>query len=226
LQRLVATAQKTYASARRVKLPTQLPPACAGFDEVVLGRRSSRQFGRQPLTLADVAKLLHLAYGITGVADGDQSEHMRFRAAPSGGALYPLELYALPLRVARLSPGVYHFHPGDHALEELVRGSQRSPLERLTHMPEIGAASLVIAVTGIPAKTRIKYGERGYRFMLLEAGHVAQNVLLTAQAQGLAAVAIGGFVDSELDDVLGIDGVDEVSLYLLAIGPTPASDAQ
>jgi SagB-type dehydrogenase family enzyme len=222
LRRMLATAQKSYPAARRIRLPATFPPSLLDFDEVVLTRRSAREFTGAPLELGEVAKLLQLAYGITGSADLDGEVQQQFRASPSGGALYPLEVYALPLQVRGLRPGVYHYHPAAHALEEVARGGVRRQLERITHTPEIGTAAVAIALTGISAKSRIKYGERGYRFMLLEAGHVAQNLLLTARALRLGAVAIGGFVDDELDALLDIDGVDEVSLYLVAIGRDPA----
>ena len=82
----------------------------------------------------------------------------------------------------------------------------------------VGAA-LAVALTGISMKTKLKYGERGYRFLLFEAGHIMQNLLLVASALGVSALPIGGFVDAELDSALGIDGLDEVSLYLAAVGP-------
>jgi len=82
----------------------------------------------------------------------------------------------------------------------------------------VGAA-LAVALTGISMKTKLKYGERGYRFLLFEAGHIMQNLLLVASALGVSALPIGGFVDAELDSALGIDGLDEVSLYLAAVEP-------
>jgi SagB-type dehydrogenase family enzyme len=91
-------------------------------------------------------------------------------------------------------------------------------LSSITFTVELERAAMVFVLTGIALKSRLKYGERGYRFMLLEAGHIAQNLLLTANALGLGALPIGGFVDDELDRLLDVDGVEETSLYLVAVG--------
>jgi nitroreductase len=101
---------------------------------------------------------------------------------------------------------------------ELVRaGDAAHEVARLCYTAALSEAAAVIVLTGISAKSRLKYGERGYRFTLLEAGHIAQNALLTASALMLDACPFGGFID-DLDRLLGIDGLDEVSLYLVAVG--------
>jgi SagB-type dehydrogenase family enzyme len=84
--------------------------------------------------------------------------------------------------------------------------------------PQLANAAAIFVLTGVSLKSRLKYGERGYRFMLLKAGHIAQNLLLTAAALELGALPVGGFIDDEMDRLLGIDGLNEVSLYLVAIG--------
>jgi SagB-type dehydrogenase family enzyme len=195
-----------------------LPPAVLRFDEAVLLRRSVRDFTSQPLQLGHVAKLLSFGNGVTGEVATPDGRPQHFRAAPSGGALYPVELYVASLVVEGLEPGVHHYDPVAHALELVRPGRFADPLASLTYTPELASSAAVIVLTGVTVKSRVKYGERAYRFLLIEAGHIAQNVLLTATALDLGACPIGGFVDDELDDLLGLDGLDEVSLYLIAVG--------
>jgi SagB-type dehydrogenase family enzyme len=209
---------KRYLSARRQVLPTIHPPARLSFDDAVLSRRSIRGFGAKSVSLEETAKLLHFANGVTGRLEGEDGAVQLCRAAPSGGALYPVEVYAAALNVADLDGGLYHYNAGENLVELVRSGNHADALRRITFTDEVGTAALVVILTGIPVKTRLKYGERGYRFMLMEAGHIGQNLLLTATAMGLATVPLGGFIDDELDAFLGIDGLDEVSLYLFAVG--------
>jgi SagB-type dehydrogenase family enzyme len=181
-------------------------------------RRSTRSYGPRPLRLDELGTILHAAYGVTGTLDGTTQS---LRTPPSGGALYPLELYVACRRVEGLDRGLYHYDPLRHGLE-LLRTSGCNSLEHLSpyHDPLSSCAALV-AMTAMFWRSRFKYGARAYRFTLIEAGHAAQNLLLAVAALGLAAVPIGGFYDRRVDDFLGIDGLHEGSLYLLPVGPPP-----
>jgi SagB-type dehydrogenase family enzyme len=218
LQSILATSSKRYPSAPIVALPSKLPPSSRSFDDALLGRRSFREFDGQPLLLWEVAKLLLAAGGVTGWVDLPGSHRQPLKAAPSGGALYPVELYLFAFRVSGLAQGLYHYAAKDHALEFVRPGDSAHEVAGLCFTQSLASAAAVIALTGITAKSRLKYGERGYRFTLLEAGHIAQNALLAAETLGLGACPFGGFVDDDLDRLLGIDGLDEVSLYLVAVG--------
>ena len=132
--------------------------------------------------------------------------------------MFPLEVYLLVRNVDRLRPGIYHFDPNEHCLDLISRKNPFAELVRATYVGELAQAALALALTGVSSKSRAKYGERGYRFMLLEAGHAAQNFLLCATALGLSAFTIGGFIDDDLDRLLEIDGFEETSLYLMAAG--------
>jgi SagB-type dehydrogenase family enzyme len=184
--------------------------------EALSGRRSSRVFATAALPLSALAALLRAGYGVTGaLRAGDAAQPLR--AAPSGGALYPLELTVAARRVDGLAPGLYHFDPLDDALEQLRTGAV--PIAAATPFAdEAGVAAAVIVVSAVFWRSRFKYGLRGYRFVLLEAGHVAQNVLLAAAALGLAALPLGGFYDRRVDELIEVDGVDESALYLICIG--------
>jgi SagB-type dehydrogenase family enzyme len=201
--------------ARLTRLPPPLPLRMP-LGRALVRRRSCRRFGPGALALRELATLLHAGYGVTGalrVEEGLQP----LRAAPSGGALYPLELTVAARRVTGLAPGLYHLDPLDAVLEEVRLGSV--PVAASTPFADVAAgAAAVVVVSALFWRTRFKYGLRGYRFALLEAGHVAQNALLAATALGLAAVPLGGFYDRRVDELLGVNGVDESALYLLCVG--------
>jgi SagB-type dehydrogenase family enzyme len=192
----------------------------AALAEVVARRRSQRSFGDDALAVDELAALLEAGYGVTGVLEspgGDQT--LPVRAVPSGGALYPLELYVAALRVTDVEPGLYHFDPLRRCLEALRTGLEPEEVAALSTYPEIVSASgALILAAAIFGRTRFKYGLRGYRFALLEAGHIAQNVVLAATALELGAVPLGGFYDRLTDEFLGLDGVNESTVYTIAVG--------
>jgi SagB-type dehydrogenase family enzyme len=127
------------------------------------------------------------------------------------------------MAVEGLVPGVYHYAADRRGLELLRRRDLIEQLSEATFDPAtISGAAVVFILTGIFSRTYFKYGERGYRFALLEAGHICQNVLLEATALKLGAVPIGGFVDDKINEMLDLDGVDEAAVYLIAAG-TPAT---
>lgn len=217
---------KRYRGKPRVPLPrdaAELPPATRGFDESVLARRSERAFaGAVPL--GHLAKMLHFGYGLSRKGTpGVPPDEQRFRAAPSAGALYPLEVYVAALSVAGLEPGLYHYAPAEDALELLAAGDHSERLGRITFAPETFAdAAGAVILSGFFERSEFKYRKRAYRFVLLEAGHVCQNLMLTACSLELGTVALGGFLDDELNDFLGIDGLAEAALYVLPFGnPAP-----
>jgi SagB-type dehydrogenase family enzyme len=126
------------------------------------------------------------------------------------------------LRVGDLAPRLYHFDPLSADLEVVQSRLAAEELEALSTYPEVASScAALILVAAIFGRTRFKYGLRGYRFALLEAGHIAQNVVLAATALGLAAVPLGAFYDRRTDEFLGLDGVNESTLYTIAFGAEP-----
>jgi SagB-type dehydrogenase family enzyme len=216
LQASSVRAVRRHLHAEVVELGPSAPlPMSLG--DALRRRRSARTFAQTALSRPVVAALLRAGYGVTGALDAGGAMHP-IRAAPSGGALYPLELSLVARRVDALEPGLYHFDPLDDSLEVLRPG--RVPIGAATPFAEVATgAAAVIVVTAVFWRTRFKYGLRGYRFALLEAGHVAQNILLAAAALELAAIPLGGFYDRRVDELLGLNGVDESALYLVCVGP-------
>ena len=139
--------------------------------------------------------------------------------------MYPLELYISALNISGIEQGLYHYHPAYHALELLSDTPPAPDLERslLSGSLPTGTA-YVFCICGVTPRNRFKYGELGYRLMLLEAGHLAQNILLVAEAQGLSGLPVCGFYDDLMHDYLEVDGIDELCLYLLMIGHPSTSN--
>ena len=192
-------------SASRIALPTPQTDGQVTLEEALSTRRSVREFAPDPLSQEQIGQLLWAAQGVT-----DAQGH---RTAPSAGALYPLELYVVT------ADAVSHYLPADHAIELLRDGDVRPRLRAAaSDQTSVGEAPLVIVVAAVPARTEAKYGaERASRYIHLETGHAAQNVLLQAVALGLGAVPIGAFDDVAVAQAIGLPE-GEVPLYLLPIG--------
>jgi SagB-type dehydrogenase family enzyme len=204
---------KRYAHLPAVWLPSP-SPGDATLATAIADRRSRHDYGVRPLDLLELATLLHAAYGVTEPA----GPHQALRTAPSGGALYPLELYVVCQRIEKIESGLYHYDPIRHVLEQLRQPVSAERLAGLTPYEELVLPSAaVIVLTALFWRSRFKYGQRAYRFTLLEAGHAAQNLLLTAAALGLRAQPVGGFYDRRVDELVGVDGLHEASLYLLPV---------
>ncbi len=207
---------KTYPDAERVVLPDPHsgPEDYQGLslDEAIERRRSVRDYAAGSLALGALSRLLHAAQGVTDQRRG-------FRAAPSAGALYPIELYAVVHDVAGLEPGLYHYAAREHELERIQSGDLRGVLMAAGLWQEfLGTASVCFVLSAIFQRTRWRYRERTYRYVLLEAGHVGQNLYLAATAMGLGACAVGAFLDEQLNELLALDGQEEAVLYLISVG--------
>ncbi len=207
-----------YAGRDVVGLPGLAVPPLP-LETAILERRTDTRFGPDPISLSDLSSLLTGGYGATARPSTVGSR--RFRTVPSAGALYPLELYVHVRAVTGLEPGLYHFQ----ATAGVVQRMRPLPAEELAHafvQPDvIGSAAAVILITAVFQRTTFKYGERGYRFALIEAGHVAQNIDLVAGALHLPAANLGGFFDRELEALLDIDGVEQSLVYAVALGSNP-----
>jgi SagB-type dehydrogenase family enzyme len=215
-----ALASVTRSVKRHSQLPAQaLPPPSLGsttLRDALALRRSVRTYGDEPVSLGELASLLHAAYGVTGAIDGTAQQ---LRAIPSAGALYPLELYVAAGRVDGLEEAMYHYDPLAHVLERLRPVAFADEVGFLSPYPEVlRASAAVVVATGVFWRSRFKYGARAYRFALLEAGHLGQSLLLAATAVGLAAVPLGGFYDRLVDAFVDVDGIHEASLYLFPLG--------
>ncbi|MBA2314707.1 MAG: SagB family peptide dehydrogenase [Chloroflexi bacterium] len=190
--------------------------------EAIVARRSARAYSTAALSLADLSRLLHLASGLSADRFGNAR-----RTAPSSGALYPVEIYPVVHNVEGLERGVYHYAFEDHALELVTAGDFRQRVVEQGLMQEfLGQCGTVIFLTQILQRMRPKYQDRSYRYGLVEIGHIGQNVYLGATSMGLGACGIGAFMDDDINAMLGVDGVEEAAIYMLAVGrPAARADA-
>jgi SagB-type dehydrogenase family enzyme len=214
---------KTYPGASVVALPKV--PLDGGLDRglatarAIATRRSTRAYAPTPMTIDELSRLLFLTGGITAGLHGNAR-----RAAPSSGALYPVELYPVVHSVDGLEPGVYHYAYREHALEQVRAGDFRAAVvEQGIAQEFLGQCGVVLFVTMILQRMRPKYQDRSYRYGLLEAGHVGENGYLAATSMGLGACGIGAFMDDAINEMLGVDGVEEAAVYMLAAGKVPAA---
>ncbi|WP_067053177.1 SagB/ThcOx family dehydrogenase [Methanofollis ethanolicus] len=193
-----------------VKLPQPQTAGSISVEEALAGRRSVRDYGAAPITLADLGQLLWAAQGVTDVRG--------YRTAPSAGALYPLEVTVAAGDVADLPAGVYRYVPSGHLLYRLADGDARSALAGAAlDQSAIEEATAVIAISGVYGRTTGKYGERGIRYVHMEAGHASQNIYLQAVSLGIGTVSIGAFDDEGVGKVLMMEE-DERPLYLMPVG--------
>ena len=192
-------------TTQRIALPPPDREASMPLAAVLARRRSIRAFAARALTGAEFSQLLWAAQGETDVRDG-------LRSAPSAGALYPLEVYVAT------SEGVFRYAPEDRHLDVVSSVDARVALfEAALRQEPVRDAPAVFAVTAVFERTERKYGDRAVRYVHLEAGHAAQNLLLEATALGLAAVPIGAFDDNAVGAALE-SPQDHEPLYLIAVG--------
>lgn len=201
-----------------VELPLPLKPLAVSLDAAIEGRRSVRKLVPKPIDLSQLATLFHYGYGINRENKGTLFPRS-FRVVPSGGALYPLELFFYAALVEGLEAGLYHYNPLNNCLRFLRDGISAKRISEIVIQPEIAVgASLIIFITAVFERSIFKYRDRGYRFILIEAGHVAQNLNLVSHALGLASVNIGGFLDRQVDSFLALDGITHSTIYMMAMG--------
>jgi len=201
---------KSYDNAVRVALP---PASLAGGlrTEMAMARRQSvRAYSTASMTAQELSRVLLLTAGLSNAGR---------RHHPSSGALYPIETYAVVHNVAEVERGVYHYNPENHLLEQVRAGDFRTyVVEHGLNQQFLGECAVVIYLTMIFQRMRFKYGERSYRYGLIEAGHLGQNLYLAATSLGLGACAVGAYDDHGIEKLLAIDGREEVSVYLLSLG--------
>lgn len=188
-----------------MKLPLPKQTSQISVEEAIQRRRSVREFSDVALSDAEHGQLLWAAQGIT-------HRTMGLRAAPSAGALYPLELYLVT------KAGVFHYEPRAHELRQTMSTDVRPALFRAALRQEsVRDAPSVFVFAGVYKRTARKYGARAERYVHMEVGHAAQNLLLQAVALGLVAVPIGAFQDDDVEQVLALPSTHR-PLYLVPVG--------
>jgi len=198
------------AKAVRVELPEPRYVGPVSLEESLVNRRSIRDYTAEPLTLEEVSQLLWAAQGITSDWGG--------RTAPSAGGLYPLEVHVVVGNVQQLAAGIYRYDPRTHELVMTAEGDVRAPLSvAVLDQTPVNDGAINLIFTAVYQRTTQKYGDRGIRYVHMEAGHASQNVYLQVVALGLGTVTIGAFYEDEVSRLLGLPE-DEEPLYVMPVG--------
>ncbi len=208
-----APSLKNYPGARRLNLPRVAPPG-ADLWEALARRRSVRKYASEALSLETISLLLWATQGVTA-----RVGHYLLRPAPSAGALYPIETYLCLNDVAGLPPGLVHYDVAAAALEYLEEGDFGQDLAEAAMGQKMCARAPVVFIwSAIARRTMSKYGSRGIRYIFMDVAHICQNLLLAAQALGLGACPVGAFFDDEVNQLLGLDGLEETVVYMAPVG--------
>jgi SagB-type dehydrogenase family enzyme len=216
---------KRYSHGTGVQLPT--PRMQGEFPQVLLARRTWREFSRKPLDLSDVSTLLWLTCGVQHwVRLPEPIGQVALKTSPSGGARHPLEAYVAALRVRGLAPGLYHYSPDAHCLELLRKGCTAQQFGNyLAGQWWFGAAGAIMFMTAVFARNQWKYPDSAaYRTVILDAGHLCQTFCLTATWLGLAPFCTMAMADSKVERALGVDGIAESVVYAAGVGTKPQKD--
>ncbi|MCA3077699.1 MAG: SagB/ThcOx family dehydrogenase [Rhodocyclaceae bacterium] len=228
MQRLTIGAYKSYSGHPRIDLP---PPKASGlsFEDVVHRRRSAsttgQGFAKGPVSLDELSAVLANSYGETKSLPIPDLPHLSrsFRASCSAGALYPLEIYIWAFEVDGLEQSLYHYVPKGHILEKIEPDIDIEAVVGATSYKDLLAnAAVLICVSAVFERNYMKYRQRGYRFVLKDAGALLQSLYLAGTAVGLATCAIGGFFDDEVGDLIGIDNLYEAPIIMFALGRQPS----
>jgi SagB-type dehydrogenase family enzyme len=204
---------KEYSDKPRILLP---PPHAdtPTLDQCLHLRKSVRRFADKPMT---ITQLSYLLWAVAGIQRSMGDFH--FRPAPSAGALYPIETYLIVNNVDGIAKGLYHYAIRPHALEELKIADLRNDIAQATQGQRMHAfANIVVIWTAIFQRTKFRYHDRAYRFIYLDAGHIGQNLALTAVGLGLGSCQVGAYFDDEVNHILGVDGKEESVIYLSVVG--------
>lgn len=188
-----------------IKLPPPTLKSKTSLEEAINKRRSVRSFKPYKISLQEVSQLLWAAYGISDKKNG-------FRTVPSAGATYPLEIYYF------VEEGFFHYFVFEHSVECILQKDLRKEVAKICLGQNfISEASIDILICAVYDRTTFYYGERGYRYVLMEVGHCAQNISLQAISLGLDSVCVGAFDDNRLKQFLSL--LEDINpLYIVAIG--------
>jgi SagB-type dehydrogenase family enzyme len=204
---------KEYSSKPRIILPKPFAETLT-LNEALHKRKSIRGYAAKPLTME---QLSYLMWAVAGIQRSEGNFH--FRPAPSAGALYPIETYIVVNNVVDVPKGIYHYAIRPHALEELRNGDAgRDIVRATTGQRMLGEAPVAFIWTAIFQRSKFRYHDRAYRYIYLDAGHIAQNLALAAVGIGLASCQVGAYFDDEVNALIGVDGTEESVIYMSVAG--------
>ena len=214
---------KTYPRFLQIELSTEHSKKGGRQEDKLFSifkkRKSERKFSGKCLDLKIINQLLYYSSGIKDFNKAKKDFDKARRAYPSAGARYPLEIYSVVLRSKEIPLGIYHYNVKWNTLELLLKGDFKKEFRRkITNQAWVEKSGVIIIITAVFGRTLIKYKERGWRYILIEAGHLAQNIYLISTLLRLKCCAIGGFVDKKVIELLDLNPKNELPLYLIVIG--------
>jgi SagB-type dehydrogenase family enzyme len=205
---------KRYPEAPKIKLGPPTTEEGMSLWQAINKRHSIRNFADEPLDQTTLSQLLWASQGITRESMG-----FGFRTCPSAGALYPVETYLAIHNSKDIDPGIYHYGVRDHTLEQLRVGDFRNAVALAALDQDMAfAAAAVFIWTAVFQRSKWKYNQRAYRYIYLDAGHIAQNLALAAVSLGLGTCPIGALYDDEVNSLIDIDGEEESVIYMSVVG--------
>ncbi len=205
---------KSYPNNKKIKLVKPEALSKLSLDDVLKKRKSIRIFSEKPVTKQQLSYIIWASTGI-------QREELEFefRTAPSAGALYPIETYLVINRVLDIPKGVYHYSIKDNSLEELKTGDFSIEISKAALEQDMCKNSAAVFIwTAIFNRSKWKYGERAYRYIYLDVGHIAENFALASTSLGLGSCQIAALFDDEVNEIIDVDGVNESVIYMSVVG--------
>lgn len=189
-----------------------------GLVQAINERKSIRKYTSDPLTLEELSLLLWCTQGVKSLIAG----HATFRTVPSAGARHALDTYLLVNRISDLPKGLYRFQAIDHRLISVCSNDELASLivQGALGQEMIRSAAICFIWVAVTERMNWRYSERGYRYLFLDAGHVCQNLYLSAQAIHAGVCAIAAFDDDQMNEIVGVDGYDEFVIYMASVGKT------
>jgi|SRR5699024_5864160 len=183
------------------------------LEDIILSRYSADRFSGEAVSFEKLSTILLYSYGNFKTARGNR------RPIPSGGALYPLDIYILVNKVDGLEKGIYHYDPYRNGVVLLKDYEENKLGEVLLQEEAVAGYAFSIVISATFWRSRFKYGHRSSRFIFLEAGHLMQNLITLSTAHEVASRPYGGFIDDELSEIIGqFNGVDDAPIYTLVAG--------
>lgn len=218
------TILKTVKGEIKILPPTQDFPD-SEFIQVLMARKTHRRFSNQQLPLETISQLLSLVWGVKGYLYSPRFGKLLHKTSPSAGARHPGEVYLMALRIKGLRAGLYHYHPARHRLETIkTRATRDKAWQYCACQNHTRKAAALFLMTAVFPRTMWKYHQpRGYRVVLLDAGHLCQTFCLVATWLGLAPFCTAALKDTLIEKDLGIDGIRESVLYVAGVGLPPTS---
>jgi SagB-type dehydrogenase family enzyme len=205
---------KNYPDCQTIQLPDISPLADTTLHEVLKKRKSIRKYQNKPIKKEILSYLLWASTGISRTEGGYE-----FRTAPSAGALYPIETYLVVNNVEEIKPGVYHYNIQNHYLELLKEGGYAAQTVQAALGQKMCADAPVVFIwTAIFQRMKWKYDQRAYRYIYLDAGHIAENLALAATSLELGSCQIGALYDDEVNQIIDVDGTEESVIYMSVVG--------